>query len=316
MSSQAAPIFKNEVDAAYQTWASNLPENIDVCWYDGDHQIKHTAWDLDNPNHIMCHSDDSLNGTFRKTWEAINFIINQHKYQYIVRINTSTYINLKLLRQLADTGFFNDECIYGTDLYSLTEAMCPATLNLYCRGNFILASVKQWVNINRTAIPLLYLNIVDDVCIGNGFNTNKIIEKVDYREYVKGLPHGWYRCVEKQFNNYHQVSTYYGMEDINEYGKCLTIQTKMYRQRSNELNNLFKFHEQFKNIEPNLKSAVEYSKNPDVFIGSVIGYIPMKEWMSTSKHDLYKYEMEHKAWDDKQSPNFRQELYDKLHSLE
>ena len=311
MSSNTAPIFKNEVDAAYETWASSLPQNIDVMYYDGGHKdIKNTELD---GNYIKCISNDTLQYTFPKTIEAIQYVLSMNKYDYILRTNTSTYINVKLLEELDKSGFFDDKHIYGTDLYSLTEAACPFPLDIYCRGNCIMMPVSLWKKTISNSIQLLYQGIVDDVCIGNAFNS---MSGNGYLEYIKGLPHAWYKCTVSKSENNHKISTYYGLDDINDYGQCLTIQIKMYRQRGNEIENLREFHDKFKDVNPDVQRAVSYSENPSIFIGSILGYISLDAWKKTPKKALYEFEMKHKAIDDKQNPRFSKCAYNKLHSLQ
>ena len=45
--------------------------------------------------------------------------------------------------------------------------------------------------------------------------------------------------------------------------------------------------------------AFEYSKNPSIFIGSILGYIDLETWKKIDKAQLYQVEINNKAIDDK-----------------
>lgn len=60
-------------------------------------------------NHIQCVSPDNIDGTFYKTIEAFNYC-RKMNFDFIVRTNISTYINLRLLDKCL--SLFNKDVIY------------------------------------------------------------------------------------------------------------------------------------------------------------------------------------------------------------
>ena len=76
----------------------------------------------------------------------------------------------------------------------------------------------------------------------------------------------------------------------------LTIQIKRYWEREKENQNYIDLYDKcFKgnkddNIEKAVKMQYEYSKEPNVFIGSILGYIKYSEWLNVDKNQLYYLE--------------------------
>lgn len=307
-----ADYFREEIDIINDTWAKDLPDNVDFAWYDGDWQKNEIVKNNERHFHIHTAAPDGLDYTFMKTLYAIHQVAND--YDYILRTNTSTWINTKLLSMLAE-DFLQEDRVYGTDLYSLTEAAAPEPLDIYARGNAILMSSKLWKTICNYSLPLLYMKVVDDVAIGNVVNSYFLMHGSDYLSNYIGLPHGWYKAVKHQGQNNHALCKYGEAGDANFYKDFLTVQTKMYRDRENEHDNAREFSEMMKDIVPSEEFCRTYSKDPSIFIGSVIGYIPLSVWKRIDKKALYKYEMQNKAIDDKQSKYFSQEAYNELHRV-
>ena len=75
----------------------------------------------------------------------------------------------------------------------------------------------------------------------------------------------------------------------------------MYRNRESEKNNNEYFHAIMSKVLSNdedVKLNHEYSNNPDVFVGSCLGYISYDKWIKTNKAALWKIECNNKAIDD------------------
>lgn len=304
------PFFQKEVERILSTWATKCSKNVDVMYYDG-------GWE--NPgikgNHIMSTANDSLDYTFLKTWDALYQIVNSKKYDWILRVNTSTYINIPLLEKFVNE-IAKPDVLYAAELYSLTEACCPEPLDIYARGNAFLISWKTVNILLLEGISMKYMTVVDDVIIGNILNTYYIKRNENYLDHIKGFPHAWYRTIDKEFPCGHSLSTYGKDGDMNYYNDFISIQTKMYRRREKEADNMMSLWNMMKDApEPSLNVAKEYIKNPSIFIGSALGYISYDKWIKIPKNILYNYEMNNKAIDDKQSKYFSQEAYNRLHSF-
>lgn len=305
--------FQNEVNRIMETWGTKRSENVDIMYYDGN-------WDnaeIDG-NHIKLHSADSLEYTYLKTYDALLQVLSLNKYKWIFRVNTSTYVNIPLLEKFVDE-VAKDDVLYASELYSLTEAACPEPLDIYARGNAFLISVKMCRILLTEGINLMYLKIVDDVSVGNVLNSYYIKQSHNHDEYlnhIAGIPHAWYKAVEYEFDCGHKLSCYGKHGGMKYYNNFITVQTKMYRRRDEEDKNMMDLWNIMKDApSPSLVVAKEYIKDPSVFIGSALGYISLSDWKKIPKNQLYIYEMQHKAIDDKQNPQFSQEAYNQLHAF-
>lgn len=315
-----AEFFQNEVKRICSTWGSRLPKDTCIGYYDGAWERAEIDIEDGGVIHVKSTSPDDLEHTFLKTWDALSQLYqgNDTRFDWIFRVNTSTWVNVPLLRKFVDEIATKDN-LYASDIYSLTEAACPQPLDLYARGNAFLMSDKIVNILLVEGISLMYLNVVDDAAMGNVINSYFIKQSHSfdaYIDHIKGLPHGWYKCVNKHINTGHALCDYCGSETQDFYNRLMTVQTKMYRNREQEHKNMEDFYNMMKDApEPSLDCAVEYMKNPSIFIGSILGYISLADWKKVGKAKLYAYEMSHKAIDDKQNKNYSQEEYEKLHQV-
>ena len=304
--------FQNEVKHIMNTWGSKHSENVDVMYYDGNWENT----EIDE-NHIKLTAADGLDFTYLKTYDALCQVMKLDKYDWIFRVNTSTYVNIPLLEKFINT-IADEDVLYASELYSLSEACCPEPLDIYARGNAFLLSSKMCYTLLHEGINFRYLKIVDDVAIGNVLNSYYIKQSHNhyaYLEHIGGLPHAWFNASPTEYDCGHALSCYGKHGDMNYYNDFITVQTKMYRRRSEEDENMKALWEMMKDAPtPSLKVALEYMENPSVFIGSAIGYMSLSDWKETPKNLLYTYEITHKAIDDKEHPNCSQKLLNELNS--
>lgn len=305
--------FQHEVERIMETWGNKRSNNVDIMYYDGN-------WDKSeiNDNHIKLRVPDTLDYTYLKTYDALLNVLKLNKYKWIFRVNTSTYVNIPLLEKFVNE-IAKEDVLYAAELYSLTEAACPEPLDIYARGNAFLISSDMCKILLSEGINLMYLQIVDDVSIGNVLNSYYIKQSHNHNGYLKhiaGIPHAWYKAVEFEFDCGHKLSCYGKVGDAEYYNNFITVQTKMYRRRNEEDKNMTELWDIMKDApEPSLAVTKEYMKDPSVFIGSALGYMSLSEWLKTPKNQLYTFEIQHKAIDDKQNPNYSKEAYNKLHSF-
>jgi hypothetical protein len=248
---------------------------------------------------------DNYIGTFLsdpdylETWK----LDNNYEYDYIFRTNTSTYINVQLLNEFIQS-ITDDNILYGSEIYSLSESTCPYPLCLFARGNSIILSKKHIGILLKDSYPLLYLNLCDDYTIGSIINSHWIKQNIDYTQYIKGIPHGWYKCTFTEVRNNHSLCTYYNTNtDINFLSQFITIQIRNYNDRNLETQHYLELHDLFSTYKLTEKDeavnkVIEYTKNYDIFIGSILGYISFEKWENLDKHELYNIEIKHKAMDD------------------
>jgi len=311
--------FNNEVSLIKKTWGSRLPEGVILAYYDGGHTTEEII-DEDGVLHIKTTTDDSLKSTFKKTCDAFSLLLRKGiQFDWVLRTNTSTWVNAPLFKKLVDNKHLANDIVYGTDLYSLTEGFAPRPLDLYARGNCIILSNYLVRLLLVESIPLQYIDIVDDVAIGNALNSYFIKHTRDFNGYlahIKGLPHGWYKCVSVLQENGHRWCRYGEEGDQAFYNEFLTVQTKMYRRREEEHQNMIDFDALMKDApESSIKKSLDNMENPPVFLGSVVGYAPYNTWVNLDKNKLYAFEMQNKAIDDKQNPFYSKEAVDKLHAV-
>ena len=276
--------FSNQEELIKQTWAKDIIDgkypNIDIVFYIGCPVINETYSD-DDLKTIVLKCEDDLDNTFKKTIRAFEYIDNNYEYDYIFRTNTSTYVNVQLLNEFIQS-ITDDNILYGSEIYSLSESTCPYPLCLFVRGNSIILSKKHIDILLKDSYPLLYLNLCDDYTIGNIINSYWIKQNIDYTQYIRGVPHGWYKCTFTEIKNNHSLCTYYNTNtDINFLSQFITIQIRNYNDRSLETKHYLELHDLFSTYkltekDEAINKVIEYTKNYDIFIGSILGYISIE----------------------------------------
>ena len=301
--------FVNEEKIIKETWLKDLPDNIDYCFYRGDENIEKHKYNKEQ--HLLTlRCEDNIENTFKKTYYAFNIIGKIFKdYDYIFRTNTSTYVNTQLLSKFIENVCSkNPKQLWSGDIYSLSNSFCPYPLYIYGRGNGIILSKYLIDIILKEGLGYLYLQKCDDWIIGNILNTHWINEQSDYEAMIKGYKHGWFKCVPQEQPNNHKLCVYGNQnKDWKFLNQFITIQIKRYRERHLEEANYRELDEVFKNnsyTDEELNKIIEdneqYSENPSIFIGSILGYTSYNEWKNCDKMKLFNYQVKHKASDDEE----------------
>ena len=305
--------FEDEYELAKKTWAANLPDHIKLIYFDGGNYMKNEFVEDKEKNcyklHLAC--EDDMRYTFKKTWMAYRFIADKYSPDWIFRTNTSTYVNIRVLSDFI-LNHADPKITYGSDLYSLSEACCPYPLCIYPRGNGILTSKEVYDKaIIKNGISFSYQTICDDIVFGNLINTYNINEGRKYIDYIGGLPHAWYKCVDQIFDNNHKWSKY-GDYNLN-YNDFVTITVKKYREREKEKEHYLELHNKIKSdhlmniVEPIwTNEMLEYTKSPSIFIGSIINYINLEEWKNFDKNKLFLMQICNKASDDAEHYKYKE----------
>ncbi|MBO5003693.1 MAG: hypothetical protein J6D03_00110 [Clostridia bacterium] len=291
--------FKHQNDIIRNTWGND----VNVIFYEGNHNEDKLVDDV-----LELNCNDDIDWTYAKTYYALQYMKdNDIKYDYIFRTNTSTYVNTKLLQAFVNTIEDNiknalyTEVLWTSELYSLSEGVAPYPLMLYGRGNGLLMHRNLVDVLLDEGRNFLYMDVIDDVTIGNVLNTYKMKHNHDYRRYIRSLTHAWYKCVPSEFDCGHKLSNFGKHGDAEYYKDFITIQVKRYRERELEEKHYYELHEIMKDCKfGNVENIYRYSRNPSVFIGSAIGYMDYDKWNSCDKNWLYEYEISHKANDDEE----------------
>lgn len=273
--------FKNQLEDVKNTWISNIEtwkdiiskyaDIVDWKYYDAPFDFKCSIYkDEENKNHVSVRKDGieiddndkhhlkcSLfddNMTFTKTLLAFQWANENLDYDYIIRTNTSTYINLLLLsyilyREMNENKKWEDTAM-GTDLMSLYSLPCPNTNDIYIRGNCLILTKKQ-VNVilkygtmfSYGLVDMSNTQIIDDTVIGSILNSyyNKFMYKkkngkrnLNYLKHIKCIPQMWYKCTDQKNNFNHQMcEDGYGQEwntneDASSYAHAVAIQVRSY----------------------------------------------------------------------------------------
>jgi hypothetical protein len=121
--------YRKMVDACKETWIDNAPENTKVFYNYGrghkDELLKGLGKDeyvVTEDNEIIVNSSETRENLLKKTIKGFEYLLNQD-FDYIVRVNCGSYINLNLLnRFLLDkprTGYYSGvNGLYGSIKYA------------------------------------------------------------------------------------------------------------------------------------------------------------------------------------------------------
>lgn len=151
--------YINEENIIRRTWGKDVLEgkydNIELLFYRGGSDSTY----LEN-NIIHIDEKDDLNGTYHKSLKAFRYIDDNFEYDYIIRCNTSNYINIEAINKFLDFDSIDDEIMFGASLLiNGVNNWIP-----FLRGNFLIIP-KKIINI------LINNNIglscgIDDFCFG------------------------------------------------------------------------------------------------------------------------------------------------------
>lgn len=211
-------------------------------------------------------------------------------FDYIFRTNTSTYINIDLLNAFVQS-LNNDSVLWGGELTNnkLEDSMF---WGLYLRGNALLISKKLVNQLFIFGSCFIYLNcsLIDDAIIGAAFNNMMNIKQVATSEpllltnFFKSFRVGWYKTVLNEYC-YHQICNMNNTNKEFDFIKTMIIiQIRNWYDRSLEEKHFKELHEVFINNKDNdiaktVQMQYEYSENPDIFLGSALGFKSLSEIM-------------------------------------
>jgi len=295
--------FQEQEKFIDQTWGKDVLEgkypNIKIMKYHGGEDKNEIT-----STEMKLHCEDDINNTFKKTYLAFSLAKKYMNYDYIFRVNTSTYVNIDLLNNFVQ-NLKTDDVLWCAELYSLSESMTPFPLNLFGRGNALLFSSYLIDIILSQGFSYLYFNMTDDNTIGNILNSYWMKNNMNYLDHIKSFRHGWFRCIGSDVITKNTICQWNNSNCSFDFMKnFMTIQIKRYWEREKEnqnyidlYNNCFRDNKD-NNIQEAIDLQYEYSKNPNVFIGSILGYISYDKWLEIDKQYLYKTEVNNKSIDD------------------
>lgn len=339
--------FRSQIEDCKNTWLSVLKDEkyiniinkyinkIDWLYYDANIKNKYNiVTNKDNEEYLevdLSHNviadehdrhhlhnileDDQW--TWQKTYDVFKYITNEKKYSdydYVIRTNTSSYINMLLLsyilyREYNDSNIDSNTMCYGSELMSMYSIKIPNPNDVYIRGNCLILPKHIIKNVilkygqfyNSTSFNAEKNKVCDDVVIGNilnvYFNDFKK-DSLDYLSHYTGLTQCWYKCVKSSCHIKHKwsVNDYNNKFDVNNkkimdmFEGSVNIQVRTYYlDRSIEHEHYNELHENMKRYiydnycnENSLNTIYNkikntYSNNPSVFIQGNLPFLTLDD---------------------------------------
>lgn len=165
--------FVNEEKVVRQTWASDIISGkypgMKLMFYKGN---KNKSEKLDGDT-LYVDVDDSLDGTYEKTIKTLRWCLKNEEFDFIVKTNTTTYINVELLSKFINKLPNGDKHIYGST-YIINNSSNDV---LYFRGNFAVWSKNI---VNDIIKSYKKRKSVDDGAIGRHLCVYYKKDKMDY----------------------------------------------------------------------------------------------------------------------------------------
>ena len=202
--------FIREMNVIKESWGKDILDgnyqNLDIWFYTTGNKNY-----IDIDNHIIyVIADDSLYGTWEKTYKAIQILDNYIDYDFIFRTNTSNVINIKLLNNLINYlnpylhELWSVDFIYDRTKYKDNNVISPIGAAILCSRHIFNLIINDYSNnIEYYKNKYDYNEVkIDDVAIGtiiNEINTNtttNIIYRHFKGAFYKSFP------VEKKYSSY------------------------------------------------------------------------------------------------------------------
>ena len=223
------PFFLDQETNIKKLYAKDIIDNkypnIDFYIYTASYDDK---FHINKQEHkLYVPADDSLEGTFEKTQQAFKLITHLNiEYDYILRTNCSTYINVELINRFINEITLDNKKIYTGNIYLSDNATGPYNWLFYGVGNALLLS-KFWINVIIKSNPLLintYVNNknkpyykIDDNTIGLIVNDYALKHNIDMYELWQSFKFPLINHIPKEAYNYIIIPyRQYNMEQTRE----------------------------------------------------------------------------------------------------
>ena len=186
--------FLDEENTIRETWAKDIIDGKypNITWYAYRNTLYDNPYDMNNIIYVP--EKDDRSHTYQKTIACFKYI-NEHKdkfdFDFIVRTNTSQYVNVELLNKFVSELELNDETIYTSQICFNTSSH----YKLYGRGNFVLFSRVVFDRILKASELYPYGGnkdlYIDDFVIANQleksyFDKEPLKQSIDY---IKQIPY-------------------------------------------------------------------------------------------------------------------------------
>ena len=226
--------YFNEEQIIRKTWGKDILnkkyENIELLFYRGDSNETY----VDENNVLQLTSDDSYYGTFLKTQDALKWCLNNKEFDYIIRTNTSTYVNVDAIKQFLEFDDINDDVLYGPRL--ITD--CVHNHIVYLGGHFLIFPKKMVELVSRYTVKE---GVVDDASIGFIF----------FSEYKYNMLNHML-----EFDNIDTLGKPY--VDLLDKSYCVRIKDEI--NPENNVINMIGIHFLYKNIKTKINKPHKFTK--------------------------------------------------------
>lgn len=304
LSCNESPYFDcgNELKKSYEKLIKhyNLNDNIFVYDYIGNSK---TTYCQDRT--IYCNSKDDKFSTFSKTIECFTYIENNFEYDYIIRTNTSQFVNIyllyNLLLKIKDNSQY-DNAIFGSIFfcYLFGNDISLDFRNLFMEGSFWIFSknkIKELLNLNKLYNPQ-NIDDVDDRQVTNIISNklNKQYKKLNINNITsefRSFGCGYYKRVNK--NDYNELCkktdkipslwrqyckdyTDLSVAKFEIYKNFISIKTKSYCNDyySNVTEGIYTITNEFllndyqtNELNDIINNLLNYSNNPDIRVSYI-----------------------------------------------
>jgi len=171
--------FRNEEQVIKETWGKPIIEgdpDVSIYFYRGGCNMNVVN---DKTHEILLSCGDGLDNTFEKTIKAF-LGINRKDYDYVIRTNTTTYLNIPLLKQVIEQ-LDNTAQFYGGRLVSNRKSEYVP----FFRGCFMMFP-KSLVTELLEVVPKYGVKGVDDIDIAK-ILCNERRKDGNLKEYIELL---------------------------------------------------------------------------------------------------------------------------------
>jgi len=207
--------YQKEFDDIMSTWGSYIINgifpHIDIWGYTAADDGK---FKIDNQKHmIYVPAFDSIEYTFNKTVKCLEILeMCGFKYDWILRTNCSTTINLNMLEKMLETQWLDDDKIYIAEPRLNAFKSAPTRYMPISRGNLLLFPKKIINILNMQCLQIAIdecdynryidknLFKIDDLAISAIINTYMTINGYSITDMYKVLPIQYMEDIYKDFN--------------------------------------------------------------------------------------------------------------------
>jgi hypothetical protein len=227
--------YINEEHIIRKTWGKKIIDgkydNIELLFYRGDSNENF----VDSNNVLHLTSNDSYDNTFIKTKEALKWCLENKEFDYVIRTNTSTYVNIDAIEQFLNFEDIDDDVLYGPHM----NVDCIHDKLTYLGGHFLI-------------IPKNMVNIISKYSVKEGFADDVGIGAIIYTHF------GQYKMMDHmlEVDNINSLKKPY----LDSLYKSYCVRVKDEENLENNFVNMIGLHFLYKNIKTEIDKPHKFTK--------------------------------------------------------